>query len=96
MNRLQSINKKAKALIKSGIEPYDIGKYYFENPDPEVEALAKERLKDCSECLEIEPIDAWKVEDTRIPELSNKSCSKCGCIAPYKFRQSLEPCKKWK
>jgi len=96
LNKIQSILKKTNTLTKSGLDPYEIGEYYFNNPDSEVEELAKERLKDCSECLDFEPIDIWKIEDIRIPELSKKSCNKCGCIAPYKFRQSLEKCPKWK
>ena len=96
MNRIQSIIKKSRSLVKSGINPYEIGEHYFNNPDAEVEELAKQRLKDCSECLTLEPIDMWKIEDVRIPELSNKSCNKCGCIAPYKFRQSIDKCSKWK
>ncbi len=95
MSKLKSIAKKVQSLSKSGLEPYEIGKHNFENPSEEIEELAKERLEYCN-CLINEPIDFLRVEDKRIPELSNKVCKECFCTAAYKFRQSKSPCPKWK
>lgn len=91
---MQSFSKKIVSLVKSGVDPFFEGKHNFENENDEVEKLAKERLKDC-DCLVEEPIDFLRVEDRRIPELSNKMCDICGCTASYKFRQSIEKCSKW-
>lgn len=88
------IGKKIKSVAKHGIDPIKIGKRNFENPTEEVEQLARDRVKYC-ECLEDEPISFLRVEDKRIPELSNKMCGRCGCTAPYLFRQSVKMCKGW-
>ena len=90
---------KLKTIIKEGVkdvaDAYIEGKYNFDNPTPEIEQLAKERLKTCNGCLVREPIKFLRVEDERIPELSNKMCDECGCTAAYKFRQNSIKCKRW-
>ena len=77
-----------------GFRAIDEGTRNFYKPKPEVEALAKQRLKDCSDCLEDAP-KLLRVKDNRIPELSGKQCKNCSCIAPFKFRQSIDKCSKW-
>lgn len=91
------LSSKIKTLLLEGVEPYEVGKQNFDNPEPEVEALAKQRAITCIGCryFKDEPIDFFRVTDERIPELSGKSCGKCGCIESYKLRQSISICKKW-
>ena len=104
MNKLTSLIKKAKTIIIDGLEPYEEGRYFFENPNEIIEDLAKERLPICLGCNYFieEPNSLFKVggkygaktEDI-ISELTNKSCNKCGCILSYKVRQIIQPCEKW-
>ena len=96
LKKIQSIFKKGKTLIKTGMEPYEVGEYNFHHPKPEVEKVARERAKVCDGCEfnHIEPIDAWKIKD-EIQTISERSCADCGCLLPYKVRQNLEVCKKW-
>ncbi len=91
---MRSFKKKIVTLISNGIDPYIEGRLNFENPSEEIESIAKERLKYCN-CLVEEPIEFLRVEDKRIPELSNMMCDICGCTASYKFRQSIKKCEKW-
>lgn len=86
--------KKIKSLSKHGLDPIKEGMHNFKNPTDEVENLAKERLKKCN-CLVDEPISWLRVEDKRIPELSNKMCGECECTAAYLFRQNIKICKQW-
>ena len=92
---MQSFKKKIVSLVNSGLDPVIEGKHNYDNFNIEVEKLAIERLKDC-DCLVDEPISFLRIEDKRIPELSNKMCDICGCTAAYKFRHSIEKCKKWR
>jgi len=94
---MQSFSKKLITLAKDGMKPLSVGFENFKNPKEEVEELAKERLFHCINCKEFieEPIDFLKVEDKRIPELSNKMCDECGCTLSYKLRQSIKICDKW-
>lgn len=62
---------------------------------PDIEDRARKRLEDCKDCLIDEPIKSFRIEDKRIPELSNKMCEDCGCAAPYLFRQDIKKCEKW-
>ena len=91
--------KKIRTILKQGAkltaDAYAEGLRNFENPTPEIEALARERIKDC-DCLVDEPISFLRVSDPNIPELSNKMCNECGCTAAYKFRQSIVKCEKWR
>lgn len=88
---------KLKTLLNVGLDPFRIGKHNFEFSVDEIEALAKERALKCMGCryFKKEPVDFLRVEDKRIPELSEMSCGKCGCLLPYKARQSIKPCSKW-
>lgn len=97
MQKLKSIVKKAGSIIENGIEPVEEGVHNFNNPNPDAEKLAQERAVVCSGCPENieEPVDFLKVEDERIPELSNKMCNACGCTLAYKLRQSNTVCEKW-
>lgn len=97
MTKKDSLLSKVKTISHVGLKPYEVGKHNFYYTDDEVESLAKERLKTCSGCpfFVDEPIDFLRVKDEKIPELSNKICSGCGCTLPYKIRQSIQPCDKW-
>lgn len=95
--KIESAKGKAETLLEVGIEPFLIGKYNFENPNEEIEKLAKERKDICVNCpmFEDEVISECMINDERIPELSNKMCGDCFCISPYKLRQSIKTCNKW-
>lgn len=67
----------------------------YKKNDPEIESEAKRRADVCADCLEDEPIKMFQVED-RIPELSKKMFSCCGCVASWKARQNKLVCEKWK
>lgn len=90
--------KKIKTVFKEGVkdvaDAYAEGKHNFDNPSKEMEVLAEVRSKECN-CLVDEPISFLRVEDKRIPKLSNKMCEECGCTASYKFRQNALKCDKW-
>lgn len=89
---------KFKSILKDGLEPFKEGKKNFENPKAEIEALARERLEVCRGCplFKKEPISFFRVKDERIKEFSEMMCADCGCELPYKSRQSITICKKWK
>lgn len=95
---MQSFSKKIKSLVKNGLEHLEEGVLNFHNPIAEVEKLASERSKTCEGCIffEDEPISFLRVEDKRLPLLSNKMCGECGCTLSYKLRQSKTKCDKWK
>jgi hypothetical protein len=80
--------------IMLGFKAIEEGTKNFYKPKKEVEDLARKRLEKCSDCLEDAP-KLLRVIDKRIPELSGKQCKNCGCIAPFKFRQSIQKCDKW-
>lgn len=90
--------RKLKTILKEGVktvaDAYEQGRYNFENPTPEIEALALQRAENF-EGLEREPIGFLRVEDKRIPKLSNMMVSDCGCTAPYYFRQSIIINEQW-
>lgn len=98
MNYIELYMSKIKTIFKEGIktvaEAYAEGKYNFEHPTPEIELLAKQRLKGFKG-LEREPISFLRVKDERIPELSEMMVSSCGCCAPYKFRQNIIKDEQW-
>lgn len=83
--------------MTGGLDPIEEGVSNFHNPNPEVEALAKQRADICAECplRVIEPIDFLRVKESRIPTLSEMMCDECGCTLSYKTRQSKTVCNKW-
>lgn len=61
--------------------------YTFQTP--EIEEMAKERVKKCVSC---------KIKDGTVPGMrSNKTCKVCGCYVPAKVRSKNSHCplKKW-
>lgn len=91
---------RAKKIVKGlakGLDPFKEGRNNFKRPNEETEALAKERIKTCVNCVhyEDETVDLFKVNDKRIPEATEKYCGDCGCILSYKIRQNIETCDKW-
>jgi len=91
------LSSKIKTLIADGTEPYFEGKRNFENPTDEFEQLAKQRATICGGCryFRKEPIPFLRIEETRVPELSEMACGKCGCELSYKTRQDIKKCSKW-
>lgn len=91
------LGSKIKTILTDGTAPLREGMYNYNNPQAEIELLAKERAKACTGCryFKKEPIDFLRVKDQRIRELSEMSCGKCGCLLPYKTRQSIKPCSRW-
>ena len=98
MSKIKSAIGKAKTLSNVGLEPFEVGKYNFENPTKESEELAIKRAVICIGCdlMKIEPIESFRIEDTRIPELSNMMCGDCFCELSLKTRQSITICDNWK
>lgn len=94
---MQSFKKKIVSLVKNGIDPLEEGMRNFSKPIDSVERLANERKNVCIGCefYTEEPILFLRVEDVRIPELSNTMCDECGCTLSYKLRQSQTKCIKW-
>lgn len=94
---MQSFKKKIVSLIDNGVEPLQEGINNFKYPDMDIELLAEERKNVCVGCefYEREPIDFLRVEENRIPELSEMMCGECGCTLSYKLRQSKSKCNKW-
>ena len=93
MGKLKTIlnnPKQTAAAFREGVKN-------FNNPTPEIEALAKKRLDECKGCefFVKEPISFLRVEDKRLPEASGMMCGECGCSLPYKLRQSISKCSKW-
>lgn len=97
MSKARSMFKKIKTIAKSGLEPIEEGLSNFTLNIPEVERKAEQRAMTCIGCksFEIEPIDLFKIQDERIPELSDRMCNECGCASPYLLRQDIKICKKW-
>lgn len=94
---MQSFKKKIKTIIENGIDPIEEGVTNFNNTNPEIEKLAKERAAICAGCplIETEPIYFLKVKDKILTEISEKMCGECGCTLPYKVRQNQTICPKW-
>lgn len=68
----------------------------FYIPKDRIEDLARQRIKECNCLVDPNKSDGeLKIIDKRIPELSGKVCGECSCIAPFKFRQSIDKCKNW-
>lgn len=83
--------------MTNGLDPVEEGIRNFNNPLPDVEALANKRAAICEDCplRVIEPIDFLRVSEDRIPTISEMMCDECGCTLSYKTRQSKTVCKKW-
>ncbi len=98
MKRGRSIFKKIKSLTKNGLEPLEEGLANYKLNIPRIENKAQQRSLECIGCKSfvIEPIDLFKIEDERLPELSDRMCDECGCASPYLLRQDVKICKKWK
>ena len=96
-SKLKSLGKKIGSVLINGIDPVIEGVSNFNNPNIEVEKLAESRALTCLGCakFQIEPIEDFRVIDSRIPELSEMFCDDCGCTASYKLRQSISKCKLW-
>jgi len=90
-----SIFKKIKSVLKDGVEPIDEGMANFQNES--MESAASERAKVCAGCESRvkEPISMFRVEDKKIPLLSERMCDECGCPLSYLLRQNIKICKKW-
>jgi hypothetical protein len=79
------------------LKPIYIGMLNFWTGDKKAEATAKNRLKNCLSCEFFidEKNNLLKVNDTKIPILTNKQCGECGCVLSFKLRQSENLCNKW-
>lgn len=93
-----SLFKKIKSISKGGIEPILQGQINYKSNIDFIEQKAITRSKQCVRCTEFvdEPIDMFKVNDERLPYLSDKMCDQCGCALPYLLRQDIKICKLWK
>lgn len=93
MGTFKSILTKGQTILSDGLDPYLEGKKNFEIGA----TISDKNIDICKGCryFKNEPIDFLKVEDKQYPELSGKTCGKCGCILSYKLRQNLKPCSKW-
>lgn len=91
---LKSLLQKARNLKPTALLD---GVENFNNPITEIEELATVRSQICATCphMKDEEIRMLQVEDSRLPQLSNKKCDLCGCILSYKTRQLIDKCKKW-
>lgn len=99
MNKLKSITNKFKSGAKSGLKKTELarqmGKYFCENPNPEIERIAKKRYQKCKDLVIDEPVEFLKIEDKHVPEWSGKIFKDCGCPISYKLRQTIINCKCW-
>ena len=79
------------------LKPIYIGMLNFWTDNKKAEIKAKERLQTCKECefFVEEKNDLLKVNDSKIPYLTNKQCGECGCVLSFKLRQSIKKCNKW-
>lgn len=94
----ESLKKQEEIdLIRDG-KAVAIGMKNYSFKNEKAESLALQRLElSCKNCTFniIEPIEELRVEDKRIPELTNRTCGECGCILAYKLRQSVKKCSRW-
>lgn len=97
MKKRDSFFRKVNSLLSEGLSPMKEGKKNYELDIPEIEETARKRAEICSGCDSFvdEPIDFWRIKDSRIVELSEKACMNCGCPHPYLLRQSQKICDKW-
>lgn len=95
---MSSLFKKIKSVAKYGIDPILEGeKNYKANIKP-IEEKAKKRSDVCRNCINFveEPIDMFKITDSRILSNSDMMCDDCGCAITYLTRQDTKICKLWK
>lgn len=97
-SKLTSLVGKVRTIKQDGMEPMLQGLKNFQEPTPEIEALAKQRAAVCAGCdfRDDEPIETLQVTDKANPQLSDKMCGDCFCTLPYLVRQNIKPCHKWK
>jgi len=94
---INSLFRKIKTISKVGLNPYLEGLYNFNNPKPEIECLAVQRLVKCLGCKFYvdEPNELLSVKNDKIVDLNGKMCGNCECILSYLVRQNQKICKKW-
>jgi len=94
----QLIDLKNRLGENPELKPIYFGFLNFATKNKTAEFLAKKRyFENCKNCINFvdEENDLLKIEDKKIPELSNKMCNLCGCVASYKLRQSINKCEQW-
>lgn len=93
-NALKSLLQKTRNLNPQALLD---GVTNFNQPQPEIEELAKHRSLTCVGCEYYvdEEIKLLHVNDTNLPILTGKKCGACGCILSYKLRQVQDKCVKW-
>lgn len=94
----ESLKRQEKINIIRDTKAVAIGIKNFNFPYKKAEELAVKRLENkCKGCNFniLEPIEELRVTDTRIPDLTNRTCGQCGCVLSYKLRQSVKKCSKW-
>lgn len=94
----ESLKKQEEINILRDTKAVAVGIKNFNFFNKKVEKLALERLENkCKGCNFniLEPIEELRVTDTRIPDLTNRTCGDCGCVLAYKLRQSVKKCSKW-
>lgn len=98
MQHIKSLIQKANTIIQSGSQPLMDGYHNYNNPNPDIEEIAGERLSICITCphYQDEEIKMFQIDDKLLPMASNKKCNDCGCILSYKIRQLVIRCNKWK
>jgi len=94
----ESLKNQEEINLLRDTKAIAIGMKNFRFLNNKVEQLAMERLENsCKSCkfnIE-EPIEELRVTDTRISDLTNRTCGDCGCVLSYKLRQSVKKCSKW-
>lgn len=94
----ESLKKQEDIDLIRDTKAVAIGIKNFNFLNEKTENLAMERLEaNCKFCNFniLEPIEELRVTDTRIPDLTNRTCGDCGCVLSYKLRQSVKKCSKW-
>lgn len=94
----ESLKKQEDIDLIRDTKAVAVGVKNFNFINQDAEQLANERFeKSCKNCaFNIhEPIEELRVNDKRIPELSERTCGECGCVLSYKLRQSVKKCGIW-
>lgn len=97
MQNFKSLKQKINTLISSGVQPLLDGVHNYNNPNDDIEAIARERLNTCINCPLYQPeeIKPLQVEDKLLPQASKMKCGECGCVLSFKLRQLITRCDKW-
>ena len=92
-----SIKGKLETINKVGLKPFAEGLKNKVFGNESNEKVAQQRANICVSCveMEIEPVEFMRVEDNKIPAVSNMMCGDCFCSIPLKIRQDKILCKKW-